>query len=115
MRTPTPSQIHETPPMRDLRVALAAVYHLLIPSGLRRHLLLDLGEFRGFEYYDGLVFEVFAEGLSYEVAGGGATTTLIVRFGRDLPSNRLRSLVRIVLHSGRESVSFLLATLLSAD
>ena len=29
------------------------------------------GEFRGFEYYDGLVFEVFAEGLGYEVAGGG--------------------------------------------
>ena len=74
---------------RDLRVALdrlSAVYHLLIASGLRRHLLLDLGEFRGFEYYDGLVFEVFAEGLGYEVAGGGRYNHLIGRFGRDLPS-----------------------------
>ena len=74
---------------RDLRVALdrlSKVYHLLTASGLGRHLLLDLGEFRGFEYYDGLVFEVFAEGLGYEVAGGGRYNHLIGRFGRDLPS-----------------------------
>jgi len=74
---------------RDLRLALdrlSQVYHLLTASGLGRHLVLDLGEFRGFEYYDGLVFEVFAEGLGYEVAGGGRYNHLIGRFGRDLPS-----------------------------
>ncbi|WP_447979510.1 ATP phosphoribosyltransferase regulatory subunit [Candidatus Nitrospira bockiana] len=74
---------------RDLRPAvdrLADVYDLLSRSELRAHLLLDLGEFRGFDYYDGLVFEVFAKGVGYEIGGGGRYNHLIGRFGRDLPS-----------------------------
>lgn len=74
---------------RELRLALdrlSEVYDLLCSSDLRRHLLLDLGEFRGFDYYDGLVFEVFAEGLGYEIGGGGRYNHLIGRFGRNLPS-----------------------------
>ena len=73
----------------DLRVALdrlTDVYALLSASDLKDRLLLDLGEFRGFEYYDGLVFEVFAKGLGYEIGGGGRYNHLIGRFGRDLPS-----------------------------
>ena len=73
----------------DLRAALdrlTEVYALLSTSDLKDRLLLDLGEFRGFEYYDGLVFEVFAKGLGYEIGGGGRYNHLIGRFGRDLPS-----------------------------
>jgi ATP phosphoribosyltransferase regulatory subunit len=53
---------------------------------LKDYILLDLGEFRGFDYYDGVVFDVFAEGLGTEVGGGGRYNHLIGRFGRDLPS-----------------------------
>ncbi|MFM7840903.1 MAG: ATP phosphoribosyltransferase regulatory subunit, partial [Nitrospira sp.] len=48
--------------------------------------LIDLGEFRGFDYYDGVVFEVFAKGLGCELGGGGRYNHLVGRFGRDLPS-----------------------------
>lgn len=65
---------------------LSDVYRLLESSGLKDHLLLDLSEFRGFNYYDGIVFDVFAEGIGCELGGGGRYNHLIGRFGRDLPS-----------------------------
>lgn len=74
---------------RELRAALnrlTDVYRLLQTSGLKNHLLLDLGEFRGFDYYDGVVFDVFTEGVGCELGGGGRYNHLIGRFGRDLPS-----------------------------
>jgi ATP phosphoribosyltransferase regulatory subunit len=74
---------------RSLRVAvdrLEQIYALLEAGGLKPYLLLDLGEFRGFDYYDGVVFDVFAAGLGNELGGGGRYNHLIGRFGRDLPS-----------------------------
>jgi len=65
---------------------LAQVYQLLCAAGHRESLLLDLGEFRGFDYYDGIVFDVFAEGMGAELGGGGRYDHLIGRFGRPLPS-----------------------------
>ncbi|MFM8541274.1 MAG: ATP phosphoribosyltransferase regulatory subunit [Nitrospira sp.] len=65
---------------------LAEVYRLFTASGLKDQLLIDLGEFRGFDYYDGVVFEVFAKGLGCELGGGGRYNHLVGRFGRDLPS-----------------------------
>jgi ATP phosphoribosyltransferase regulatory subunit len=65
---------------------LASVYGILCASGFKDLLLLDLGEFRGFDYYDGVVFDVFADGIEMELGGGGRYNHLIGRFGRDLPS-----------------------------
>jgi ATP phosphoribosyltransferase regulatory subunit len=65
---------------------LAQIYQLLCGSGYQESLLLDLGEFRGFDYYDGVVFDVFAEGVGAELGGGGRYDHLIGRFGRPLPS-----------------------------
>lgn len=65
---------------------LAQLYQLLCAAGHRDSLLLDLGEFRGFEYYDGVVFDVFASGVGVELGGGGRYDHLIGRFGRNLPS-----------------------------
>ncbi len=65
---------------------LSQVYHTLCRAGHRKVLFLDLGEFRGFEYYDGIVFDVFAEGVGVELGGGGRYNHLIGRFGRNLPS-----------------------------
>ena len=65
---------------------LAQLYHLLCAAGHRDALLLDLGEFRGFDYYDGIVFDVFASGVGAELGGGGRYDHLIGRFGRNLPS-----------------------------
>lgn len=65
---------------------LANVYQLLCASGFQDAVLLDLGEFRGFDYYDGIVFDVFTDGIGVELGGGGRYDHLIGKFGRDLPS-----------------------------
>ncbi len=65
---------------------LAKVYQLLCASGFQETVLLDLGEFRGFDYYDGIVFDVFTNGIGVELGGGGRYDHLIGRFGRNLPS-----------------------------
>ncbi len=65
---------------------LANVYRLLCATGFQEAVLLDLGEFRGFDYYDGIVFDVFTDGIGVELGGGGRYDHLIGRFGRNLPS-----------------------------
>ena len=65
---------------------LANVYRLLCATGFQDVVLLDLGEFRGFDYYDGIVFDVFTDGIGVELGGGGRYDHLIGRFGRNLPS-----------------------------
>lgn len=65
---------------------LTKVYGLLCGAGYEEYLFLDLGEFRGFDYYDGVVFDVFAEGMGVELGGGGRYDHLIGRFGRNVPS-----------------------------
>jgi ATP phosphoribosyltransferase regulatory subunit len=65
---------------------LTKVYQLVCSAGFREVLFLDLGEFRGFDYYDGVVFDVFADGVGVELGGGGRYDHLIGRFGRNIPS-----------------------------
>ena len=65
---------------------LTQVYELLDLTGVKDHILIDLGEFRGFDYYDGLVFDVFSGTLGYELGGGGRYNHLLGKFGRTLPS-----------------------------
>ncbi len=65
---------------------LTNVYALLDAAGVKEHLLLDLGEFRGFDYYDGVVFDVFSANVGCELGGGGRYNHLIGQFGQDLPS-----------------------------
>ena len=55
-------------------------------TDVQQHVLLDLGEFRGFDYYDGVVFDVFTSALGSEIGGGGRYNHLVGRFGRDLPA-----------------------------
>ena len=74
---------------RELEAALqrlSQVYHLLVANGMKDHLVLDLGEFRGFDYYDGIAFDVFTPGVGCELGGGGRYDHLIGRFGRPVPS-----------------------------
>ena len=65
---------------------LAKVHELLQLAGFQEHILIDLGEFRGFDYYDGVVFDVFTASLGFELGGGGRYDHLLGKFGRNLPS-----------------------------
>ena len=77
------------PRSEDCRRPLALlreVWTRMTAAGLSDHLLLDMGEIRRMEYYTGLVFDIYADGLSAEVGGGGRYDHLIGRFGREVPS-----------------------------
>ena len=77
------------PRSEDCRRSLARlreVWERMTAAGLGGHLLLDMGEIRRMEYYTGLVFDIYADGLGAEVGGGGRYDHLIGRFGREAPS-----------------------------
>ena len=65
---------------------LERVFRQLEHTGIQQHVLLDLGEFRGFDYYDGVVFDVFTSTVGSEIGGGGRYNHLVGRFGRELPA-----------------------------
>ncbi len=65
---------------------LRKVYRLLVANGMGAFIDLDLGEFRGFDYYDGIAFDVFADGVGHELGGGGRYNHLMSRFGKSIPS-----------------------------
>jgi ATP phosphoribosyltransferase regulatory subunit len=69
-------------PLNQLR----AVWDRITQAGLGEHLLVEMGEVRRLDYYTGLVFDIYADGLRAEVGGGGRYDRLIGRFGREVPS-----------------------------
>ncbi len=66
---------------------LGAVLTALQAAGLAHDIMIDLGETRGFEYYTGVVFEIFAERES--LGGGGRYDDLVGQFGRPSPATGL--------------------------
>ncbi len=47
---------------------------------------IDLAEVGGFEYYTGLRFRVYAEGVGFAIGAGGRYDGLLARYGADLPA-----------------------------
>lgn len=60
---------------------LKEVYDILKAAEYQDYLLFDLGEVRGFDYYTGTIFEVFLEGIGFELGGGGRYDHLLEKFG----------------------------------
>jgi len=65
---------------------LKRIYTILDNEKMARNVLIDLGEVRDFDYYTGMVFEIFLEGTGCEIGGGGRYDDLIGKFGYDCPS-----------------------------
>ncbi len=59
--------------------------HALAPEE-RRHVVYDLGEVRGLEYYTGIHFELFTAGLGRAAGAGGRYDDLMGRFGEAMPA-----------------------------
>ena len=73
----------------DARAAvehLRAVVSRLAQFGLQEFVTLDLAENRGMEYYTGIMFEGFVQGLGFAVASGGRYDNLIAHFGHAIPA-----------------------------
>jgi len=65
--------------------------HLLALDGAltpaeRAHVVYDLGEVRGLDYYTGVHFEVYVSGAGRAAGAGGRYDELMGRFGRPMPA-----------------------------
>jgi ATP phosphoribosyltransferase regulatory subunit len=65
---------------------LSHVYDLLSAQGLAEHVVIDLGEARGMDYYTGVTIEGFSPGLGFSICNGGRYDELIGLYGRPLPA-----------------------------
>lgn len=54
--------------------------------GERAHLVYDLGEVRGLDYYTGIHFEIYIAGAGRAAGAGGRYDELMGRFGRPMPA-----------------------------
>jgi ATP phosphoribosyltransferase regulatory subunit len=71
--------------------AIDGLRHLLaldsaLGSSERSHVVYDLGEVRGLDYYTGVHFEVFVSGTGRAAGAGGRYDELMGRFGRPMPA-----------------------------
>jgi ATP phosphoribosyltransferase regulatory subunit len=66
--------------------ALRDLWNRAAAEGLEPVLRVDLGEVRGFEYYTGALFHLFAEGPGEPIGSGGRYDDLLGRFGAPMPA-----------------------------
>ena len=74
------------PACRAALARLREVFRALIAAGWKEHLIIDLAEIRGFDYYTGIIFEVFAKDLGVPLGRGGRYDSLLGKFGAPCPS-----------------------------
>ena len=60
---------------------LSEIWRMLAAYGLEEHVIIDLGEVRGFDYHTGVIFEIFAEGMGSHLGSGGRYNNLLGKFG----------------------------------
>ena len=65
---------------------LAEICRLLEIYGVADKITFDLGLIRDFEYYTGMVFEAYAPGVGYSLAGGGRYDNMLQDFGAACPA-----------------------------
>ncbi|MBQ9479915.1 MAG: ATP phosphoribosyltransferase regulatory subunit [Selenomonadaceae bacterium] len=65
---------------------LTEIYRLLESYGAADKIKFDLGLIRDFNYYTGMVFEAYAPGLGYSLAGGGRYDHMLKDFGMACPA-----------------------------
>ena len=65
---------------------LTEIYRLLEIYGVAEKITFDLGLIRDFEYYTGMVFEAYAPGVGYSLAGGGRYDNMLKDFGAACPA-----------------------------
>ncbi len=66
--------------------ALRDLWDRATAAGLASALRVDLGEVRGFAYYTGAIFHLFAEGPGEPFGSGGRYDDLLARFGAPMPA-----------------------------
>lgn len=65
---------------------LLALFDAATAAGLGPHLSVDPGGVRGFTYYTGTIFSIYAEGPGEPIGGGGRYDDLLGRYGSPRPA-----------------------------
>ena len=65
---------------------LLKIYELLEAYGIADYVSLDLGLYRSFNYYTGMLFEIYLPELGYPIAGGGRYDHMLEDFGLHAPA-----------------------------
>jgi hypothetical protein len=65
---------------------LLAFYDAAALRGIGGKLRADAGEVRGFAYYTGLIFSIYAEGPGERIGAGGRYDDLLAKFGANRPA-----------------------------
>jgi ATP phosphoribosyltransferase regulatory subunit len=73
-------------PAKEALAALRELWNRATADGLGVVLRVDLGEVRGFAYYTGAIFHLFADGPGEPIGSGGRYDDLLARFGMPMPA-----------------------------
>ena len=65
---------------------LRTLFDAACAAGLEREVTADVGEVRGFSYYTGPIFHIFAPGPGEAIGSGGRYDELLERFGAPMPA-----------------------------
>lgn len=84
---------------------LSAIYQLLKSYGADKYVQFDLGVIRDFNYYTGMVFEVYTPGLGFPLCGGGRYDRMLSDFGAACPATGFAlGIERIMLALERDGI-----------
>ena len=85
---------------------LSAIYQLLESYGVAEFVKFDLGVIRDFDYYTGMVFEIYTPEMGFPLCGGGRYDRMLSDFGAACPSTGFAlGIERIMLAVEREGAS----------
>ncbi len=101
-------------------LALTEAYDILVASGLGPWVAVDLGLMRSFDYYTGMVFDVYAPGLGLAIGGGGRYDRMLAVFEHGQPAAGFaigleRLMITLAEHGGTPRVSRLDAVVGGTD
>ncbi|MDD4084786.1 MAG: ATP phosphoribosyltransferase regulatory subunit [Acidaminococcaceae bacterium] len=65
---------------------LEEIYALAEEYGVAGFISFDLGLIRNFDYYTGMVFEVYTPGMGFPICGGGRYDKMMEAFGKSCPA-----------------------------
>lgn len=72
--------------LREAFEDLLKIHKILSDYNLDRYIFFDLGEPKEFDYYTGIVFEIFSKEFKSVIGAGGRYDNLISNYGKNIPA-----------------------------